>query len=86
MIWAILTGLLIYLLIGFLVINWAVGSFTLTASHSWELPLLLAFWLLEIRGLLVLRILRLGMQKEIAALEAWAKSGEKEGDEDGRDH
>ena len=49
MIWAILIGLLVYVLIGLLLVNWAVGDFTLTASFPGEMSLLVAFWPFALR-------------------------------------
>ena len=86
MIWAILIGLLVYVLIGFLLINWATGDLTLSTSYPGEVFLLVALWPLCLKGLLGLRLARAVMQGRMEALEAWAKSEEQKGDGDGRGH
>ncbi|HEB14012.1 MAG TPA: hypothetical protein ENI09_01200 [candidate division WWE3 bacterium] len=73
MIWIVL-GLLAYTLVGFLLVSWVVGDFTLTASYPAELILLVAFWPFCLRGLVRLRIFRIMMQKQIESVEAWAES------------
>lgn len=78
MIWAILTGLLIYVLIGFLLINWATGDLTISTSYPGEVLLLVVFWPFCLKGLLGMRFMRAMMQNQLKALEAWAKSGKQE--------
>ncbi|OGC59796.1 hypothetical protein A2890_02690 [candidate division WWE3 bacterium RIFCSPLOWO2_01_FULL_53_14] len=78
MIWAILTGLLIYVLIGFLLINWATGDLTLSTSYPGEVLLLVVLWPFCLKGLLGMRFMRAMMQNQLKALEAWAKSGKQE--------
>lgn len=69
--WVVL-GLLVHILIGYSLLNWAAGR-DFTVSRLSEIVLPVVLWPFYLRGLIGLRIMRMMMLDQMRAIEAWAK-------------